>query len=506
MTDILSLLKPELRRDQPAASDAHSRLTYGELQENYSLLAQELRQRHIKRLALHADNSLAWITADLACQSASVCLVPLPTFFSSQQIEHVLKTIPVDAVLCEKAEVFSAFEGDNVTLEPGLQVFPYQLRVLAHSGQTVALPDNTQKVTFTSGSTGQPKGVCLSNDQLACQAHALADAVNLNNPRHLCLLPLSTLLENVAGIYSTLLAGGEVLLPSLAELGFSGSSSFDLQAFTGTISRYQPDTLITTPQLLQAMVCAAENGWQPPATLNFVAVGGARVSEKLLSRAHALHIPAYEGYGLSECASVVSLNTPEHNDQASSGRPLPHLQVSIEDGEVLVAGNAMLGYVGDQDSWYPARIPTGDLGYLNDEGYLVINGRKKNLLISSFGRNISPEWVESELLTHPEIAECVVLGDARPYCVALIWSAKGGAQPQLQRLIDKTNAELPDYARIVKWHYLEGSVRQDKYLFTDNGRPRRKRIEASFGPLIEALYSQSDNPLTHKGYALTHTG
>jgi len=445
-----------------------------------------------RTLALHLDNGPDWIIADLACRAAGVCLVPLPTFFTAEQIAHVLRTVPVDTIVSENPETLAppaSVRGAAAGL-PGLG--SAQLLKLPPAAAAGALPAGTGKVTFTSGSTGRPKGVCLGNAQLLEQARVLAAAAGLQRPRHLCVLPLSTLLENVAGVYAPLLADGEVRAPALAEIGFSGSSSLDSGRFLATITQHQPHSLILTPQLLQLLVGAARGGWNPPSSLAFVAVGGARVPAGLIDAAHALGIPAYEGYGLSECASVVSLNRPGAMRPGSCGRPLPHVAVHCVDGEIRVRGNAMLGYAGEPDSWGRDSIATGDLGTLDADGFLHIEGRRKNLLISSYGRNISPEWVESELLADGSLDECVVFGDARPYCVALLHARhpeRSGAA--IAATIDAANRRLPDYARIRAWRRLPEPLAADRALLTENGRPRRAAIEARYTALIDALYADA---------------
>ncbi len=427
---------------------------------------------------------------DLACQLAGVCLVPVPTFFSVEQMGHVFESVPVDAVMSEHPGIFASMLPLRIQRQLETSIGGYGLVLLNPVQEGFQLPENTGKITFTSGSTGRPKGVCLSNQQLMRQAQALAEAVGLENPRHLCLLPLSTLLENVAGIYTPILAAGEIIIPSLSEVGFEGSSSLNPHTFTDIIRRKQPDSIILTPQLLSVLVSAAESGWQPPPSLKFVAVGGGKVSTSVLEKAQQKGIPAYEGYGLSECASVVCLNTAASQKQASCGRPLSHLAIEIEDGEIVVSGNAMLGYVGEPDSWGSERVYTGDLGMLDDDGYLQINGRKKNLLISSYGRNINPEWVESELLAQVTIAECVVFGDAKPYCVALVSPGRvDESTVSLQRSIDLTNAALPDYARIKKWRRLPRKLSTQDNLLTENGRLKRMAIATRYDALINTLYS-----------------
>jgi long-subunit acyl-CoA synthetase (AMP-forming) len=515
--------------DAIAVSGAGEPLTRSRLTERCTALADLLTTLGLRVVALHMDNRPDWVVVDLACQLAAVCLVPLPTFFSAEQLKHVLDSVPVDAVFTDQPDILSPVCAGRVRPGPELalgsaallRLEPAAMPAPKSAGRSLdarhrALPAGTGKVTFTSGSTGRPKGVCLGNRQLLAQAAvlaaALAAAAALERPRHLCLLPLSTLLENVAGVYAPLLAGGEVVVPSLAEIGFEGSSSLNPRVFLALLSRQRPDSVILTPQILQLLVTAAGQGWVPPASLRFVAVGGARVPPSLLEAAQALGIPAFEGYGLSECASVVSLNLPGANRPGSCGRPLPHIRVTLEDGEIRVSGNAMLGYAGEPGSWWQAGIATGDLGHLDDDGFLYIDGRKKNLLISSYGRNIAPEWVENEALAASDLAEgalvggalaeCLVFGDARPYCVALLTPRNAAdADEAIQQAIDRCNARLPDYARIRRWHRLAQPLAASRDLLTENGRPKRPAILARYQGVIDALYATDS--YTNNNYART---
>jgi len=487
---LLSRLEGGQQPDRVLVSNANTSLTYARLAERCTSLAQLIRSLDLRAVALHMDNGPDWVVIDLACQEASVCLVPLPTFFSAEQLRHVLDTVPVDAVFTDQPEALAPLVAGRVQPGAQLAVGACTLLRLDPPQTAAAIPGGSGKITFTSGSTGRPKGVCLSNRQLLGQAAVLAAAVKLEQPRHLCLLPLSTLLENIAGVYAPLLAGGEVILPTLAEVGFSGSSSLDPRTLLELLSKQRPHSLILTPQILQLLVAAAQSGWSPPTSLRFVAVGGAKVHSGLLDAAQQLGIPAFEGYGLSECASVVSLNVPGSNRVGSCGKPLPHVQIEFDRGEILVRGNAMLGYAGETGSWAQELIRTGDLGYLDDQGYLFINGRKKNLLISSFGRNINPEWVESELLGNAALSECVVFGDGRPFCIALLRPRDPSASDEsIQRCVDRSNAQLPDYARVERWHRLEQPLAAGNGLLTENGRPKRAAILAHFDAVIDSLYT-----------------
>jgi long-subunit acyl-CoA synthetase (AMP-forming) len=169
---------------------------------------------------------------------------------------------------------------------------------------------------------------------------------------------------------------------------------------------------------------------------------------------------------------------------------LPHLKLQVVDGEIHIIGNSFLGYLNEPDSWYADSVATGDLGYIDDKGFIQLHGRRKNLLISSFGRNINPEWVESEILAHPLIQQCIVVGDAKPYCSALIYADPARINyHEIQQWLDQANRTLPDYAQVQTWLRLNAPMSQANKLLTENGRPRREAIAAHYSPAIEQLYS-----------------
>lgn len=493
MDSLLNHLQEFTAPEKNILVEGNEQYSYDRLSQAVKHFSRILKKFEISSLAIYADNSIDWIVADLACQKLDICLLPLPDYFSNEQLEHALSSCAVDFILTDRPKQLIA-SLPTLSYE---KKFDYStgLCFLAHSGLTgtAKLPESTQKITFTSGSTGQPKGVCLSLQQQIQQAQVLSDLIGLKQPAHLCLLPLSTLLENIAGVYAPLLAAGSVTICSLEKLGYDGSRLKSPEKMLEAIATINPDTLILIPQLLMLLVQAATQGWPVP-NFKFVAVGGSKVAPELLLQARKFGIPAYEGYGLSECASVVSLNIPEHDQAGSCGKALPHLQLGVENNELVVTGNSMLGYVNDPDSWYPARISSGDLGYIDDDGFVHINGRSKNLLISSYGRNISPEWVESELLASPLLAEAVVFGDAQPYCIALIYPRVDSASDlQIERVVDHANLKLPDYAQIKGWLRLDTPLSTKADFMTSNGRPRREEIAKFYQTDIEALYPINDN-------------
>jgi long-subunit acyl-CoA synthetase (AMP-forming) len=241
--------------------------------------------------------------------------------------------------------------------------------------------------------------------------------------------------------------------------------------------------------LLTALVGALEGGAPRPASLRFVAVGGARVAPTLLARADRLGLPVYEGYGLTECASVVALNTPAARRIGSVGRPLPHVELTVDaGGEIHVGGAALSGYVGGEH--VPRRLATGDLGHLDADGFLHVSGRRKNLFITSFGRNVSPEWVEAELCDETPIVQAAVFGEARPWNVAVVVPAPAATRGELRAAVDAANRRLPDYARIGDWLVADEPFTPANAQATTNGRNRRATIWNRYRWRLDALYDE----------------
>jgi long-subunit acyl-CoA synthetase (AMP-forming) len=380
---------------------------------------------------------------------------------------------------------------DAGTLEP-LDSFGSELAWCRLRASSVSpLPAGAGKISYTSGTTGKPKGVCLRQASMDTVADSVRQAVEeLKITRHLCVLPLATLLENIAGVYAPLMNGAEIAMPSAQETGLTGASRFDPALLLRCVEAYRAESIILVPQLLAAIVAALERGAPRPVSLELVAVGGGRVSPALLSRADRLGLPVYEGYGLTECASVVALNTPAARRIGSVGRPLPHAEVTIDaHGEIHVAGTAVSGYVGDTQA--PKHFPTGDLGHFDADGFLHVSGRTKNMFITSFGRNVSPEWVEAELCEEPAIAQAAVFGEARPWNVAVIVPVPGAQREQLRSAIEAANRRLPDYARVGDWIVAARPFTPGNSELTTNGRNRRTAIWARYRLELDALYAAS---------------
>jgi long-subunit acyl-CoA synthetase (AMP-forming) len=344
------------------------------------------------------------------------------------------------------------------------------------------MPAGTTKITFTSGTTGAPKGVCLGADSMQSVADGLVQALHpLDIRRHLCALPFPVLLENIAGLMAPLARGATCIVLPLKELGLEGSSRFDATRFSAVVQRHQPNSIILLPQMLRAWVHhLLATGERAPASLRMVAVGGAAVGSRLLAAARSVGVPAYEGYGLSEGASVQTLNLPGAERHGSAGRALPHARLRIAaDGEIEIAGSLFSGYLGDPippPGWWP----TGDLGSIDEDGFVYVRGRKKMVLITSFGRNVSPEWIETQLRDESAIAQAVVLGDGQATLSSVLWPLQPETtDAELQAAVNAANARLPDYARVHRWSRGRAPFDAASGMATPNGRPQRAAILAA---------------------------
>jgi long-subunit acyl-CoA synthetase (AMP-forming) len=481
--------------DLPALEGGAKQLTYAEILVEVDVLARFLRNVGIDTLALDLDNGPAWVLLDLAALVAGVTLVPIPPFFSPQQVCHCLGQAGVQAVVSDNPLEFRARAGDLVA-DGEQEVLVAEgrvslLNVIGTDGGMV--PEGIAKITYTSGTTGEPKGVMLKWDQIEPVVKSLSTLVQVESgDRHLALMPLAVLLENLAGLYAPLWAGATAVVPSLVETGLQGAAGLDAQKMVGALDTYGATTAIFTPQMLQGVVETIERGAPLPQALAFVAVGGAPVSDRLMERARQLDLPVYEGYGLSECASVTTLNTFLDWRRGSVGRPLPHLQLRIaDDGEVLVAGNLFAGYLGEaapqtDNGWWR----TGDIGYLDDDGFLFLTGRRRNVFITAFGRNVAPEWVERELVLEQPIAQASVFGEARPWNVAVLVAAPGATSKDLTAAVAHANQGLPDYARITAWIIAEQPFAPVNGQLSGTGRIRRHVIYQTYKQQIESLYEE----------------
>ncbi len=432
-------------------------ITYGALPGKIAELLVRFRELHAAAaVALELDHGSEAALLELALLEAGIPILSLPSFFSESQRRHAIAA------------------SGAIPLPTGRDAAG-----LCSPSGPAAFPAGTARITFTSGSTGNPKGVCLSADHMLAVAGEVVRAVGRDHAgRHMALLPPGILLETVAGFFATLLAGGTYVCPPQALAGMADPFRPDFALLARRIAEWRITSLIVVPELLAGLVAALDASGERLPLLTLVAVGGARTPPPLIAHARSLGLPVRQGYGLTECASVVALEDAGDGEPGPVGRPLGHMRAAIaEDGEVLLDGPLCLGVIGGESPQAP--FATGDIGCFDAEGRLSIEGRKSNLIVTGHGRNISPEWLEEALLARPEIAQAFVYGDGLPFPEALLVPAAPGSD--LAAAVASVNAGLPTYAPIAAWREVAHFTPQNGRL-TGNGRLKRPAIAAAYLP------------------------
>ncbi|HLX59300.1 MAG TPA: AMP-binding protein [Ktedonobacteraceae bacterium] len=412
--------------------------TYAELQEKVRRFAAYLQEQHIakgERIMLWAASRVDWMVAFLGTLLAGGVVVPLDVNSKEDFIKRIAQTTEATYLITTQKQY--------ATLKnPSLKLI--DLDDLPQGAlDAAALPeiggDDLAELVFTSGTTGQPKGVMLSHWNIASNAMASLQGVDIHSDdRTLSILPLSHTFELTiemavfeAGA-STLYARSLVPDTLLRLLGSQGITCMvlvpqALQLFMNGIERQvrmqkkekQWELLHRVARVLpfgarRRLFGAVHKRFGRH--FRFFVSGGAYLPPKLAERWENMGFRVMQGYGTSECSPVVSVTRPNDHTYESIGHPLPGIEVRIaEDGELLVHGpNVAQGYwknpeataAAFQNGWYY----TGDLGSKDDKGRIYLKGRKKNLIVLANGLNVYPEDIENVLLTNPAVKDAVVIG------------------------------------------------------------------------------------------------
>jgi long-chain acyl-CoA synthetase len=228
--------------------------------------------------------------------------------------------------------------------------------------------------------------------------------------------------------------------------------------------------------------------------------GGAPLAKEIIEFFHALDILVLEGYGLTECTTAATVNRPTSFRFGTVGPALPGVELRIaDDGEVLIKTDTIFaGYFRDEqathevlpgDGW----LRSGDLGHLDEDGFLTITDRKKDILVTAGGKNVAPQNLENALKMHPLVSQAVVVGDRRPYVAALITVVEGTtpdeARFEIERLVEGVNSELSRYEQIKRYSILARDFSAEEDEVTPTLKLKRRVIQEHFAAEIEALYS-----------------
>jgi long-chain acyl-CoA synthetase len=429
-------------------------------------------------------------------------------------------------------------------------------------------PDDLAILVYTSGTTGPPKGVMLSHRNIDWACRSLNRVIEPQpDDELLSFLPLCHIAERTITVFNQVVNGSVVnfaenldtvrenlaevrphvffavpriweKLHSAIELKMRDASFAKRKLYAWAVGvgraanarrqqalREDEDPTAVLPPRLAAELAAADRAVLAPLRkklgldrARFVISGAAPISPDIIDYFQAIGVPLVEGYGQTESSAIISVNPPGRSPLGTVGLPVEGVEVKIaEDGEIIARGaGVMLGYFKepeataatiDPDGW----LHTGDVGEIDATGRLRITDRKKDLIITSGGKNIAPQYIESKLRTSPYVHDAIVIGERRKFVTALVildednlieWAQKNrvqfGAYAELARSaevekligaeIEQVNATLTHVEAVKRFKILERRLDRDEGELTPTLKVRRKIIEDKYGHLIEQMY------------------
>ncbi|AEF39744.1 AMP-dependent synthetase/ligase [Hoyosella subflava] len=526
------------------------------------------------RVALLSDTRYEWVLMDYAIWTAGGVTVPIYATSSADQVAWILEDSDAVGIVVETPanaathkEVTDAAEN----LKKVLVLDEGAIDELVASGADVADDEVTNRVKalkssdpatliYTSGTTGRPKGVQLTHYNLLAEvksilASSLSEYLNTNS-RTLLFLPLAHVFAraiSVACVETRMTVGHTSDIPNIVEhLGvfkptvilavprifekvFNGARLKAHAAGKGKIFDKASDVAIEWSKsldtggaglglkvkhalfskLVYSKLLAALGGECVAAVS-----GGAPLGARLGHFFRGAGLKVYEGYGLTETSAAITVNTPDHHRIGSVGRPLPGNKARIaEDGEVLLSGPVVFGGYwrneqATQDSIIDGWFNTGDLGSLDDDGYLSITGRKKEIIVTAGGKNVSPSGLEDVLRSSAIVSQAMVVGDQKPFIGALLtldpealpgWKERNDKPAdatvddlkndpdliaEIDELVVQANKTVSAAEAIKKYRILSIDFTEATGELTPSMKLKRNVVAQKFADEIEALYKK----------------
>lgn len=524
------------------------------------------------RVALMAHTRLEWLVIDYGILAAGAVTVPVYDTSSVEQVRWILSDSGAVLMLVET----SAMAAATVSVRPDapacrevLVIDDGALDELERRGTTVADADVDARIAtldaaaiatiiYTSGTTGMPKGCVLTHGNMCANIAQNLDALGSElrpGDSGLLFLPLAHALTKVNALFAV-------------SAGLRLSFATDIGHLPEELKLARPTTVVAVPRIFEKVYNTAHHtahhegkgkifdratstairwsqartaGRVPPwlavehalfdklvyakvrtafgGQLRMAFSGGGPLGERLTHFFHGVGVTIYEGYGLTETSPTLTVNRPGAWKPGSVGRPIAGTSIAIaDDGEILAKGpQVFAGYwqhpaatadVFDEDGWFR----TGDIGELDDAGYVRITGRKKELIVTAAGKNVAPAPLEDRIRAHELVSQAVVVGDARPFIAALVtldpsaftdWAREHGhaeasfeslrTDPELvaeiQRAIDEANASVSRAESIRAFTILPHDLSIDSGELTPTLKVRRAVVERLHAAEIERLYA-----------------
>jgi len=537
------------------------------------------------RVAILSENRPEWTAFDHALLNLGAVSVPLyPSLLTDQVrfiLEHSRTRVLVVSTNAQLEKVLPALPSlPDLTwlilldppVEPSPRVLPWTALLGGgeamdrsepgrfEAGRSAIAPGDPASILYTSGTTGEPKGVVLTHGNFASNVNGTLKVIRHSSVDvALSFLPLSHAFERLAEF-------------AFLSVGATIAYAESIEAVPQNLREVEPTILATVPRLLEKMrdrvVEAGRSaswfrrvlfaaalvvgrrrsrallGCRPASPLvrllhpladrlvlsrlrekvfgrriRFVICGGAPLASEVAEFFHATGVHVLEGYGLTETSPVVALNTLERTRIGTVGPVLPGVEVRVaQDGEILVRGpNVMKEYFRDEEATRAALeggwFHTGDIGRLDPEGYLMITGRKKEILKTSGGKMVAPQPIEHLLMTDPSISLAVLIGDRRKFVSALLvpdvgwltsYAKRSGIpfrdpadlmrEPRIldlyRRTVEKKLEQLPPYEKVKKFRLLPGELTLENGELTPTLKVKRRVLEEKYAELIASMYRE----------------
>ena len=526
--------KPALQEKQ---GDRWRTSTWAEFAERVSRAASALIDLGIEpgdRVIQVAENRSEWIVCDSAIQFIGAVHVPVHAPLTGPQIAYQINDSGARVVVVsgdEQAEKLDRCCGELssdltfVTYDPCRPVGGKPPRawaeLTADASERSLGPaplDAMATILYTSGTTGEPKGVMLSQRNLVTNTLATLQAFEQRtDDTRLTFLPFSHIFGRTCDIYIWLATGAQLALAESRETVIA-----DCAQIKPTLLNGVPLFFDRVRRHLEESGRADEEGSLRQllgGRMRFCCSGGAALPDHVFVFFERHGIPILQGYGLTETSPVITASTMKRNRSGCVGPPIPDVEVKIAgDGEILTRGpHVMLGYYNNEvttaevirDGWFY----TGDLGALDDDGLLRITGRKKEIIVTAGGKNVAPVLLESLLTEDPLMVQALVIGDDQKFLTALIVPDPDHLKSEIQSRqisvfsrdaalrhpdvialyqsrIQTRLANLSHYEQIRKFTLLDHGFTIERGELTPKLSLRRKVIESNHAELIAAMYAE----------------
>lgn len=450
--DLLVKIKNDYA-DLPAISDLKTTYTYAEFCKHIAMRRDFINRQGISengKIAVMSRNDFNAMELFFAITSAGYTLIMLPNALGHEQLMGVCKKFDIEAMFV--AEEFMPIANDLPC-----KVLPADSIGTEEAPAADVKKDTIAAIYFTGGTTGAPKGAVLTHGAIMRGAHnGILHCGQVWNNVSICFLPLSHIFGSVMGFLSYMYTGALVY------------TCTDMRAAIGTIPMVRPTSLTLVPGMVEIIMNIAKMKGKEflGGRLTAITCGAAPVPVRLMTICKEYGIHIMTGYGMTEGANLTSGNMESFEKPTSMGHVYPDQEYKIVDGELWIKGdNVMLGYYKEpektaevmEDGW----LKTGDLVEFDEEGYIYIVGRIKNLIILSNGENVSPEEIEDAFLKHSVVKECVVseiqvngnpaIGiEIFPYMPEVTNLSDEEIQAKMQQVADEVNATMPSFKKVSK--------------------------------------------------------